>query len=141
MKEDLFVKNGITIPTHELEITASRAGGPGGQHVNKTSTRISVRWNLRESSALTDAQKKRAAEKLGDQLTSEGELVVHNSLSRSQLQNKKAALSDLAEKVRKALHVPKKRKKTRTPAGVKEARLKAKKRRGEVKKMRSQKFD
>ena len=55
--KDLAVKNGVVIPEHELEITASRSGGPGGQHVNKTSTRITVRWNVRKTSALSDEQK------------------------------------------------------------------------------------
>ena len=47
MKTNLHIKNGISIPTHELEITASRSGGPGGQHVNKSDTKITVRWNVK----------------------------------------------------------------------------------------------
>ncbi len=138
--DDLHIKNGITIPAHELHISASRAGGPGGQHVNKTSTRISVRWHVRESTALNETQKERVLQKLAPELTSEGELIVHYGATRSQVQNKKNALDLLATKVRKALHVPKKRMKTRTPKSVKESRLKAKKDRGELKKMRSKKF-
>jgi len=53
----LPIKNSIVIPEHELEITASRSGGPGGQHVNKTSSRITVRWNVKNSQAFTDTQK------------------------------------------------------------------------------------
>ena len=56
MKADLPIKEGIIIPAHELIITTSRAGGPCGQHVNKTSTRITVRWNLTSSQALNDEQ-------------------------------------------------------------------------------------
>ncbi len=141
MKEDLFIKNGLTIPGHELEITASRAGGPGGQHVNKTSTRISVRWNVAQTSALDEVLKNRVLSKLESELTSDGDLIVHNSASRSQQQNKKAALDLLAQKIRNALHVPKKRLKTKLPKGAKQARMQQKKARGELKKTRSKKWD
>lgn len=141
MKDDLPIKNGIIIPGHELDIKASRASGPGGQHVNKSNTRISVRWNIQESHALDDMQKRHVLKKLESELTNEGELIVHNSSSRSQAQNKKAALEVLAHKVAHALYVPKRRMKTRTPKGVKESRLKEKKQRSEVKKMRSKKID
>ncbi len=139
MKDDLRIKNGVTIPAHELEITASRAGGPGGQHVNKTSSRITVRWNVPHTSALNDSQKQRVLEKLQSELTVEGDIIVHNGASRSQQQNKKAALDQLAQKVRSALHVPKKRIKSRTPKAAKEKRLQSKKQRSEVKKLRSKK--
>ena len=141
MKADLPIKEGIIIPAHELIITTSRAGGPGGQHVNKTSTRITVRWNLTSSQALNDEQKSRITEKLKSQITAEGDIIVHNSSSRSQLHNKKAAMHELAQKLRKALHVQKKRVKTKISQATKEKRLHEKKSRGEVKKMRSKKFE
>ena len=141
MKYDVRIKNGIIIPEHELHITTSRAGGPGGQHVNKTSTRVSVRWNVPKTEALNEAQKQRVLKKLHDQLTEDGDLLVHNGSTRSQLQNKKLALAQLAKKVRAALHVPKRRMKTRVPKGVKEQRLQTKKRRGEVKKLRKVKIN
>ncbi len=141
MKEDLLIKNGIIIPEHELKITTSRAGGPGGQHVNKTSTRITIHWNVLKTDVLTDAQKERVLKNLQAQVTKDGNIIVHNSSSRSQLQNKKAALQDLAQKIKKALHVPKKRRKTRVSKIAKEARLKEKKKRSEIKKKRSKKFD
>lgn len=136
MKNDLFIKNGITIPEHELEITTSRAGGPGGQHVNKTDTRITVRWNIKNSAALTDEQKERILEKLQSRVTEDGDLIVHNSESRSQQQNKKNALVNLAAIVRNALHVAKKRIATKIPKALKEARLQSKARRSATKKMR-----
>jgi len=141
MKADVAVKNGVIIPAHELEITASRAGGPGGQHVNKTDTRITVRWNVKNTKALTDVQKERVLKNLEHRLTSEGDLVIHSSASRSQLQNKKEALARLAKELKKALHVPKKRMKTRVPKAAKEARLKEKAHRAKIKKMRGKKFD
>lgn len=141
MEKELRVRNGITIPAHELEITASRAGGPGGQHVNKSSTRITVRWNVTKTTALTEEQKTRVLANLQSQLTSEGDLIIHNSASRSQAQNKEMALSRLAQLIRKALHVPKKRIATEIPEGRKEARLAKKTHRSTIKKLRSKKIE
>lgn len=138
--EDLPVKNGIVIPGQELEITASRAGGPGGQHVNKSSTRITVRWNVSTTGALTPEQKELVLQKLQSRLTNEGDLIVHNSASRSQQQNKEMALARLAQEVRNALHVPKKRMATRLSRAKKEARLQTKTHRSDIKKMRSKKI-
>ena len=58
MKNDIHIKNGITIPEHELEISTSKSGGAGGQHVNKTESRITIRWNARNTNALNEEQKK-----------------------------------------------------------------------------------
>ncbi len=136
MKNDVVVKNGVVIPGHEIEITASGAGGPGGQHVNKAATKITVRWNVNNTKALTDIQKERVLKNLESRLTADGDLVISNSSTRSQVQNKKKALEILAKTVKKALYVPKRRMKTRIPKEKKEARLQEKKRRAEVKKMR-----
>jgi ribosome-associated protein len=136
MHNDLPIKNSIVIPRHELEITTSRAGGPGGQYVNKTDTRITVRWNVKNTTALSEEQKKRVMQNLGSRLTSEGDVVINNNETRSQLQNKKLALTLLAQEIRKALHVPKKRIKTKVSKTVKEARLQTKAHRGAIKKLR-----
>ena len=142
MKNDLPIKNGIVIPDHELEITSSRSGGPGGQHVNKTNSRITVRWNVQTTSALSEEQKARVMQNLVPFLTSEGDLIVHSSSSRSQQQNKDMAFANLAAKVRQALHIPKKRMATRASKTAKKARLDEKSHRGSIKKMRGQKhFD
>ena len=139
MKNDVPIKNGIVISGSELEITASRAGGPGGQHVNKTDTRITIRWNVKKTSALNETQKERVIKNLQARLTKEGDFIVHSGASRSQQQNKKVALTLLAQEIRKALRVPKKRMATRTPKAVKESRLQTKARRSAIKKMRSKK--
>jgi ribosome-associated protein len=141
MKNDLFIKNGITIPEHELEITTSRSGGAGGQHVNKTDTRITVRWNIKNSSTLTDEQKQYILDKLAARVTSDGDVIIHNSESRSQQQNKKNAFNNLAATIRNALLVPKKRIATKISKALKEARLKSKAHRGAIKQMRSKKIE
>lgn len=140
MKHDIAIKNGIVIPDHEIEIATSRAGGPGGQHVNKTSTRITVRWNVKNTAALSDELKERVLQNLQSKLTTDGDLIIHNSASRSQLQNKQMALNQLAQEIRKALFVPKKRMKTKVSKSVKESRLQTKNQRSTIKKMRSKKI-
>ena len=79
---DLAIKNSIVIPDHELEITTSRSGGPGGQHVNRTESRVTVRWNVKETSVLSNALKERVLKNLASRLTEKGNLIIHNSESR-----------------------------------------------------------
>lgn len=140
VEKDIFIKNGLTIPVHEVEITTSRSGGPGGQHVNKSDTRVSIRWNVYNTKVLSDEQKMRVLNNLKARLTSAGDLIISSSESRSQLQNKEAALTRLSQELRTALHVPKKRTKTRVSQAKKEERVHAKRQRAEIKKMRSKKI-
>ena len=140
MKNDLFIKNNIIIPEQELEITASRSGGAGGQHVNKTDTKITIRWNVKNSSGLTEDQKQLILEKLESRITEDGDIIVQNSESRSQAQNKKNALNNLAAIIRGSLHVAKKRIATKIPKSLKEARLKSKAHRSTIKQMRNKKL-
>ena len=139
-KTDLYIKPGIIIPEYELEITASRAGGPGGQHVNKTNSRITVHWHVANSHALPPHLKDRLLEKLASQISAEGFLIVHNSTSRSQQQNKFAALASLAQIIRNGLHVPKKRIPTAISASTHAVRLQKKAQRGQTKKLRQKKI-
>ena len=127
----------LAIPRSELVARATRAGGPGGQHVNTSSTRIELLWNPSRSRALDGALRSRLTGKLASRLDGEGNIRVVAAEHRSQLQNRQAAEARLAELVRKALLVPKPRKKTKPTKASKERRLEAKKQRGEKKRRRS----
>lgn len=141
MSDNLHIKNGITIPENEIEITASRAGGPGGQHVNKTSTKITLRWNVKATNALNEEQKNRVLQNLQSELTLDGDLIIHNNTTRSQQQNKKLALIKLVQIIKKALYVPKKRIKTKIPKETKERIFQTKIHRGKIKKLRNKKIN
>lgn len=130
------VDDHVAIPRSELEYRATRAGGPGGQHVNTSSTRIELTWNVRTSAALDEVQRARLLEKLASRIDGEGVLRVVAAASRSQLQNRELATERLAEIVARALRPPKPRKRTRVPRAAKEARLQQKKRRSERKRDR-----
>jgi len=133
---DLTIRRDFVIPAAEIKEAASRAGGPGGQHVNKTSTRVTLRWNARDSAAPTPAQRKRLLERLGPRLTRSGSLVVHAGRSRSRGKNREAARERLAELVRGALRVTRRRVPTRPGKGARERRLTEKKQRGATKERR-----
>ena len=133
---DLFIKPGILIPAHELEIWASRSGGAGGQHVNKTSSKVSVSWHVTGSTAISSNEKERILKNLASRITTEGYLIVSNGDTRSQHENKKRALDQLTTLLEKALHIPKKRTATKISKGIQEKRLHTKSARGEVKKLR-----
>ena len=131
----------LTIPRSELEARASRAGGPGGQHVNTSSTRVEVRWNVRTSAAPTEDQRARLLERLASRVDGEGWIRVVASDMRSQRQNRERAETRLAELVRKALVVPKKRRATKPSRAAKQARLDAKKQQSVKKKNRQWRGD
>jgi len=132
----LNVTPNVAIPRSELSYRATRAGGPGGQHVNTSSTRIELLWDLNGSTAVDDAQRERLRVKLGARLDADGRIRVVASDRRSQKQNRLAAEERLSTLVRHALLVPKKRRATRPTAAAKERRLAEKKRRAERKRDR-----
>jgi ribosome-associated protein len=128
----------VAIPRAELEYRASRAGGAGGQHVNTSSTRIELLWNVRTTSVLDEAARERVAARLATRIDGEGWIRIVSSARRSQQQNREAAEARLAELVRGALAVQQRRKPTKPSRGAKEARLAEKKKRGETKRQRRQ---
>ena len=131
--EALVVNERLSIPRHELTARASRAGGAGGQHVNTSSTRIELLWNVRTSGVLDDETRARLLARLDAKLDGEGTLRVVASDRRSQRQNRESAEERLAETVRRALVVQKKRRPTKPSRASKEKRISEKKRRGETK--------
>lgn len=141
LAEPLAINDRVLIPRAELASRASRAGGPGGQHVNTSSTRVEVTWNVRRSAALTEAQRARVLVALASRLDDDGTLRVVASDTRSQLQNRTLAEERLAALVRKALVVPRVRKKTRPTRASVERRLDTKKRAGDKKRARRQHSD
>lgn len=134
--EGIAVAPGITIPRAEVEARASRAGGAGGQHVNTSSTRIELRWNVRQSRAIDEATKQRIIDKLPTRIDADGTLRVVSSARRSQLQNREAAEARMAELVAEALHREKPRRKTKPSHASKLKRLEEKKRHSERKRNR-----
>jgi ribosome-associated protein len=138
---DLVVSPELTIPRTELQVRASRSGGPGGQHVNTSSTRIELLWDLTHSTAVTDEVRARLLAKLAARLDAEGMVRVVASDRRSQAQNREAAEERLASIVRQALIVPKKRRATRPTKASREQRLAEKRKRGERKRDRRRDFD
>lgn len=132
----LELSDAVAIPRTELVYRASRAGGAGGQHVNTSSTRIELLWNVRQTQALDAEQRTRVETKLASRLDGEGWLRVVSSARRSQGQNREAAEERLITLIRGALVVPKRRKATKPSRGAKEARLAEKKKRGDTKRQR-----
>lgn len=121
-------RESVSVPSAELEVRASRSGGPGGQHVNRSSTRIEIVWNVRTSAALGEDERARLLKAFAARLDSRGNLRVVASDTRSQRQNRALAEERLAALVRHALTVRKPRKRTRPSRGAVEERLSAKKR-------------
>ena len=134
--EDLRVRGRLVIPAGELRESASRSGGPGGQHVNKTNTRVTLRWSPVTSAALGPLQRERLLTRLAGRLTRGGDLVVHAGRFRSRGRNRELARERLADLVREALAVRPKRRATRATRASRERRLATKRRRGDVKRGR-----
>ncbi|MGZ3331808.1 MAG: alternative ribosome rescue aminoacyl-tRNA hydrolase ArfB [Gemmatimonadaceae bacterium] len=124
----LAVNESLSIPRTELDVRVSRSSGAGGQHVNKTSSRVEIFWNVVSSRAVSDEQRARLREKLASRLTTEGSIRVVASDMRSQSRNRELAEERLADLVRRALVIPRKRRATKPTRASKEARLDSKKR-------------
>ena len=129
MPESLYIRDDIVIPASELRFSAVRAGGPGGQYVNTTSSCVVLAWDLDATTCLSDAQKARIREKLRGRISSSGMLQVTVDTERSQHRNLQAARERLAALVRAALAVPRKRIPTKISAGAVRRRLEHKRRR------------
>jgi ribosome-associated protein len=132
----LEILPGVTIPLAELSFRTSRSGGPGGQHVNKVETRVELLFDVAGSPSLDDARRAQLLDALATRLDSAGVLHVVADSSRSQLRNRDEVVARFVTILQAALRPRKPRRPTRIPRSVKEARLQAKKQRGETKRMR-----
>jgi ribosome-associated protein len=133
---DITVTPHLTIPASELAIAFARSGGPGGQNVNKVSSKVELRWNLRDTSAASATDHAQLLEKLGGKLTTEGELIVTSTKTRDQIKNRDDAFDKLTLIVRAALHRDKPRKATKPSKASKRRRVEGKRHRSEIKKGR-----
>ena len=129
-RESIRVTRSVLLPVSEIDFRVSRSSGPGGQHAQKTSTRVEALLDVEASSALSDVQKHRVVGRVGPVLKA----VAQDE--RSQARNRELAVERLIEKLRAALAVPRPRKPTKPTAAARERRLTGKKRRSETKRLR-----
>jgi ribosome-associated protein len=128
--ESIRVTRSVVLPLAEVELQVSRSSGPGGQHAQKSETRVVAVFDVEASNALTDTQKRRVIARAGPVLRA----VAQDE--RSQARNRELAVERLVAALREALRVPRKRKPTKPTAASRERRLEQKRRRGDVKRLR-----
>jgi len=134
--EDLEVRRDLVIPRAELVEAASRSSGPGGQHVNKTNTRVTLRWNLETSCAVGPVRRQRLRRALAARLTRTGDVVIHAGRHRSRARNRELARERLAELIREGVALPRRRRATRPSRAAQAKSLAAKKHASGRKKLR-----
>ena len=133
---DVRVTPRLAIPASELRVDFVRSSGPGGQHVNKTSTQAQLRWNVWASSALRGDEKTLLSERLSSRLTSSGDLILSCDQARSRERNLEACCLRLSRLVAEGLRKAKPRRPTKPTRGSQRRRVEAKRRRGETKRLR-----
>jgi ribosome-associated protein len=136
MIPDLVVGPGVSLPGRELSWSASRSGGPGGQNVNKVSTKVELRFDLVRNRTLHDAVKARLRARAAGRLDAHGRLVVTCDTTRSQSQNLELARAKLAELVRASLVAPKRRRATAPSKAARRRRVESKRQQSEKKRGR-----
>jgi ribosome-associated protein len=120
---EIVVTERVRIPAAEVDLATAKSGGPGGQHVNKTESKVILRWNVRASRALAEHDRAWLLVRLAARLTADGDLVIAGDEERSQSANVDAVVRRFGQTLREALHRPKKRRKTKPTRGSRERRL------------------
>ncbi|MEJ2217035.1 MAG: alternative ribosome rescue aminoacyl-tRNA hydrolase ArfB [Gemmatimonadota bacterium] len=133
---DVPIHRRLTIPASELTFRASRSGGPGGQHVNTSSTKVELLWDVAGSPSLTEKQRARLLKRLANRIDGDGVLHLTEGGSRSQHRNREAVTERFARLVRTALRKRKRRVPTKPTKASKERRLQTKKKRSRKKQLR-----
>jgi ribosome-associated protein len=138
VKSLIEVKNAVVriIPPSELEFTYARSSGPGGQNVNKTSSKAILRWSLVDSEWVPDDVRERFKATFASRLTSEGDVVIHSDESRDRTTNERACIEKLQDMLEKVWTPPKKRVKTKPSRSSQRKRVETKRQRSDVKKGR-----
>ena len=140
MKGELYINKKYKIPASEIQVKAVKSSGPGGQHVNTSSTKIIITWSLEKSRAFPAHVKDRLRVKLSNWIDQSGEIKVYSDKFRSQMRNKEEALRKLKNLLVRGLRTPKKRVKTKVPKAQKKKRLENKRKRSEVKRLRKKEW-
>lgn len=135
----IWITQAIVVDEHEIEERFVRSSGPGGQNVNKVSTAVQVRFDVRRSPALPADVRMRLERLAGARLTRDGMLVITAQRHRTQARNREDALERLIELIRRAAVVPVKRRSTKPTAASRERRIESKKRRAVIKGLRRSK--
>lgn len=133
---DILITSAVSIPEDEVQLRFSRSGGPGGQHVNTSSTKVELRFDIDASASLTPFQKARIRRILGARITTEGVLVLQSSEHRSQTRNREAVIARFAALLGDALRPRKRRTPTTPTRAAKRRRLEDKRQRSDTKALR-----